>query len=210
LGTLLRKELGSPALGAGPTSKWAICTAPRIGCGAIFSAHAAAGRLNLFGGITIATTVTPGTLTVTLTEKITLNGEIISTSNVQTVLLVTEVSKRIVEIPTSEIIVLAFAATNPGPGAFDEADPRYIRLRNLDDTNFIQLTFRDENSTEFAIKLDAGQFCIFGCDNAGGVVNTMIAAGSALTVPSTFADLVDITAVADTGAVDLEYFVAGV
>ena len=40
------------------------------------------------------------------------------------------------------------------------------------------------------------------------MVDTMIAAGAALVVPSTFADLVDITAVANTAAVDLEIFVA--
>jgi hypothetical protein len=41
-------------------------------------------------------------------------------------------------------------------------------------------------------------------------VDTMIAAGSALGVPSTFADLVDITAIANEDECDLEYFVAGV
>ena len=158
----------------------------------------------------MATYIVPATLTITITEAVSLNGQDKGSTNVQTVLLVTEVSQRIVNIPTSEVILLAFAASVPGPGAFNEADVRYIRITNKDDTNFVQLTFRDENSTEFAVKLDAGQSFIYNGDNSGGVVDTMIAAGSALTVPSTFADLVDITAVADTGAVDLEYFVVGV
>ena len=158
----------------------------------------------------MATTITAATLTVTLTEAITLNGQDKGAVNTLTVASVTEVSQRIVEIPTSEIIILAFQATTPGAGTFDEADPRYIRITNKDDTNFVQLTFRDENGTEFAVKLDAGKSFIWGCDNSGGVVDTMIAAGSALTVPSTFADLVDITAVADTNPCDVEYFVAGV
>lgn len=158
----------------------------------------------------MATTITPETATITITEAITLNGQDKGSSNVLTILLVTEVQQRIVEIPTSEVILLAFAATVPGPGAFNEADVRYIRITNLDDTNFVQLTFRDENGTEFAIKLDAGHSFIYSGDNAGGVVDTMIAAGSALTVPSTFADLVDITAVADTTACDVETIVMGV
>ena len=113
-------------------------------------------------------------------------------------------------IPTSEVVLLAFAASVPGAGAFNEADVRYIRITNKDDTNHVQLTFKDESNTEFGVKLDAGHTYIYSGDNSGGVVDTMIAAGSALSVPSTFADLVDITAIANTAAVDLEYFVASV
>ena len=158
----------------------------------------------------MATTVAAGTFTSVTTETITINNVAYNATNTLTILLVTEVSQRIVEVPTSEIILLAFQATTPGAGTFDEADVRYIRITNKDDTNFVQLTFRDENGTEFAIEVDAGNTFIYSCDNAGGVVDTMIAAGSALTVPSTFADLVDITAAADTAAVDVSYYVVGV
>ena len=156
----------------------------------------------------MATTIVAADLTVTITEAISLNGQDKGSSNVLTIASITEVSQRIVNVPTSEVILLAFAASVPGPGAFNEADVRYIRITNKDDTNFVQLTFRDENSTEFAIKLGPGQSYIYAGTTAG-VVDTMIAAGSALTVPSTFADLADVTAVADTAAVDLELFVAG-
>ena len=158
----------------------------------------------------MATTLDPATLTVTITEVISLNSQDKGSTNTLTITSVTEVSQRIVEVPTSEIILLAFQATDPGAGTFDEADVRYIRISNKDATNFVQLTLRDENGTEFAVKLDAGTTFMWGCDNSGGVVDTMIAAGSALTVPSTFADLVDITAVSDTAACDVEYVVAGV
>jgi hypothetical protein len=158
----------------------------------------------------MATSITAATLTVTITEAISLNGQDKGSTNSTTVASVTEVSQRIVAVPESEITILAFQATNPGAGTFDEADVRYIRITNKDNTNFVQLTFRDENSTEFAVKLDAGKSFIWSCDNSGGVVDTMIAAGSALGVPSTFADLVDITAIANEDECDLEYFVAGV
>ena len=90
-------------------------------------------------------------------------------------------------------------------GQFDEDDVRYIRITNLDSTNHVTLTFRDEDSTEFAIKVDAGHSFIYPGDNSGGVVDTMHAGGSALTV--SLNDLVDITADADTDSVDLEVFV---
>lgn len=158
----------------------------------------------------MATTITAGTFTSTITETVSLNNVSYNATNTLTISSATEVSQRIVEVGTTELILLAFQATNPGAGTFDEADVRYIRITNKDGTNYVQLTFRDENSTEFAVKLDAGHTFIYAPDNAGGVVDTMIAAGSALTVPSTFADLVDITAVANTAACDIEYFVVGV
>ena len=156
----------------------------------------------------MATTITAATLTVNLTEAITLNGQDKGATNTLTIASVTEVTQGIANVITTEGVVIAFG-TAIGAGQFVESTTKYVRLTNKDDTNFVQLTFRDENSTEFAVKLDAGHSFIYAGDNAGGVVDTMIAAGSALTVPSTFADLVDVTAVADTADCDLEYFVAG-
>lgn len=127
---------------------------------------------------------------------------------VQRIESVTEVSRRIVEVPASEIIILAFHDTTPGAGTFDEADVRYVRITNLDDTNFVQLRFKSSGSAEFAVKLDAGQSMIYNGDNSGGVAATMDASASALSV--TFEDLVDITALANGGPVDIELFVAGV
>ena len=93
-------------------------------------------------------------------------------------------------------------------GMYDDGDIRYIRITNLDDTNYITLTFRDEDNTEFRIKVDAGHSFIYPGDNNGGVVDTMKAAGSALA--SGLADLVDITVDTDTAACDVEVFVASV
>ena len=76
---------------------------------------------------------------------------------------------------------------------------------NLDDTNHVTLIFKDEDATEFAIKVDAGHSFIYPGDNSGGVVDTMHAGGSALTV--SLNDLVDITADADTDSCDVEVFV---
>jgi len=156
----------------------------------------------------MATTITPATLTVTITEAITLAGEAQGAKNVLSIASVTEISKRIVEVPTSEIIILAFQATTPGVGTYNEADVRYIRITNLDNTNHVTLTFRSEGDAEFAVKLDYGQSLIYNGDRSGGVVDTLDASSSALTV--SLEDLVDITAQADTAAVDLELFVAGV
>jgi hypothetical protein len=155
----------------------------------------------------MATTITAATLTVTLTEAVTLNGQDKGATNVLTVASVTEVSQRIVEVGTSEIIILAFQATDPGAGTFDEADVRYIRITNKDDTNYVTLVFRS-GTAECAHKLDAGHTFIFAGDNSGGIAATHDAASTSLSV--SLATLDDITAQANTAACDIEIFVAGV
>jgi hypothetical protein len=84
-----------------------------------------------------------------------------------------------------------------------------MRFTNLDDTNFIALTFKNENDDEFAVKLDAGHSFIYPGDNSGGVVDTMDAIdGTGLTI--SLGDLVNVTADADTASCDMEIFVASV
>ena len=153
----------------------------------------------------MASTLTASTLTVAITESIELNGKDQGGSNVLTIGSIATISKRIIDVPASEVTIIAIS-TAVANGTFIEGDVRYIRITNLDDTNHVTLTFKDEDSTEFAVKLDKGQSFIYNGDLSGGVVDTMHAGGSALTV--SLNDLVDITAIADTAACDIEVFVA--
>ena len=163
----------------------------------------------------MATTITAATLTVTVTESVTLNGSDQGASNALTVASVNEVVKRIVSVNTNETGLLGFSADphtdltkSYTAGQFDEDDVRYIRVTNKADTNFATLVFKSEGNAEFAVKLDAGHSFILPGDNSGGVKDVMDASASALTV--SLEDLVDITATANTAAVDLEVFVASV
>ena len=159
----------------------------------------------------MATTITPATLTVTITEAVTLNGYDQGSSNSFTVASVNDVVKRIVEIPTAETGLIGFDSaslfsTGYVAGQFDEGSVRYVRITNKDDTNHVELVVRTEGNAEFALLLDAKGTFLLPCDQAGGVVNVADADSSALTV--TLEDVVDITAKADTAAVDVEVFVA--
>ena len=156
------------------------------------------------------------TLTVTVKEAITLNNIDYGSERSLDISSVNEVVKRVVTASTTECGLIGFlsALSSVGvtankvgyvAGMFDDGDVRYIRITNLDSSNHLTLIFRDEDSTEFAIKVDAGHSFIYPGDNSGGVLDTMHAGGSALTV--SLNDLVDITAQADTAAVDLEVFV---
>ena len=156
----------------------------------------------------MTTTLTAATLTVTLKESIELNGVEQGSTNTKTIASINEVSKRIVTVTTSEVEIIAMG-TAISTGTFIEGDVRYIRFTNLDDTNFVTLTFKNENDDEFAVKVDAGYSFIYPADNSGGVVDTMDAIdGTGLTL--SLGDLVNVTADADTGSCDMEIFVASV
>jgi hypothetical protein len=158
----------------------------------------------------MATTIVAATLTVTITEAISLNGQDKGSTNTLTIASITEVLQRIIAVPTSEMEILAFEASNPGTVTtigLNEADVRYIRLTNKDATNFIQITVASANSNESAHKLEAGH-SMFIDVSAEGVVNVHDASATALTV--SFGDIVNVTALADDGECDLEIFVAGV
>ena len=156
------------------------------------------------------------TLTVSVKEAITLNNVDYGSERSLDIASVNEIVKRVVTASTTECGLIGFlsALSSVGvtankvgyvAGMFDDGDVRYIRITNLDSSNFITLTFRDEDNTEFNMKGDAGHSFIYPGDNSGGVVDTMKASGSALA--SGLSDLVDITVDTDTASCDVEIFV---
>ena len=159
----------------------------------------------------MATTITAATLTVTVSESITLNGQDLGSVNSKSIASINEVSKRIVTITTTEAEILKFHATDIDAGRYVIGDVRYMRFTNLDDTNFITSTFTNEDSDEVAIKLDAGQSFIWNGDNSGGLVDNFnaVTAGNAAS-DTALADVTSVQADANTASCDLEVFVASV
>ena len=156
----------------------------------------------------MTSTLTAATLTVKITESIDLYGKDQGGSTTLSLSSINEISKRIVTVTTTEAEVVAMS-TSASSGTFIEGDVRYMRFTNLDDTNHITLTFKNENDDEFAVKLDKWQSFIYNGDISGGVVDTMDAIdGSGLTV--SLGDLVNVTADADTASCDMEIFIASV
>ena len=156
------------------------------------------------------------TLTVSVKEAITLNNIDYGSERSLDISSVNEVVKRVVTASTTECGLIGFISAISGVGVtankvgyvagiFDNGDVRYIRITNLDSSNHIMLTFKDEDNPEFRLKVDAGHSFIYPGDNSGGVVDTMKAAGSALA--SGLADLTDITVDTDTASCDVEIFV---
>ena len=159
----------------------------------------------------MASTITASTMTVTVTESIALNGKDQGAINELSIESINEISKRIVTITTTEAEILKFHATDIDAGRYIIGDVRYMRFTNLDDTNFITLTFTNEDSDEVAIKLDAGQSFIWNGDNSGGLVDVFNATEAANVASDTaLGDLTGIQADANTASCDLEMLIASV
>jgi hypothetical protein len=157
----------------------------------------------------MATTLTPAPLKVTISETILLNGTQQGAINTKTIASINEISKRIITITTAESVIATFSSAVASAGHYVAADVRYMRFTNKDGTNFITLTFRNQDNDEVAIKLDAGQSFIWNADNSGGVVDVFNATQDADAASDTaLGDLTNIQADANTASCDLEMFIA--
>ena len=120
------------------------------------------------------------TLTVTLTESISLNGREQGATNSFTVANVDETYKRIVTCPEDVDTTIATfrTSTSTADNALDLEDVKYIRVTNLDSTNPINLSLQidagednsaaDESST---FLIEAGKSFIMGTPSDGIAVS---------------------------------------
>ena len=159
----------------------------------------------------MASTLSSATMTVRVVESIKLNGTEQGAINTKTITGINEISKRIITITTAESVIATFSAAVASAGHYVAADVRYMRFNNKDDTNFITLTFRNQDNDEVAIKLDAGQSFMWAADNSGGMVDVFNATQDADAASDTaLGDLTNIQADANTASCDLEMFIASV
>ena len=88
----------------------------------------------------MASTVSNGTVTVKITESVSLNGSTYDATNVLAIPAVNEISQRIMTLPGQTLVELAeFDSANTGRGRFVRADVQYMRITNLDDTNAVAI-----------------------------------------------------------------------
>ena len=152
----------------------------------------------------MATTITAATLTVTITEAVTLNGYDQGSSNSLTISSVNEVMKRIVTCTASQTTTLVtFAASvHTSVHALDVEDTKYIRITNKDDTNAIELAVVGA-ATLYQVELAAGESHILGIPDA-----VMLAEADTSPSFGTMADIASIQVYPGGNAVDVELFVA--
>ena len=150
----------------------------------------------------MATTITPATLTVTLSEQIILNNQPINSENKLTIASITQVDKRIVSIPTASEVTLVDFAAQVAAGTFISSNLKYVRVTNKDAVNYARIRVKKDGAATFDVRLDAGKSFMMG--------NTDESVSATAATFATFVTMDSISAQANTAAVDVELFVASI
>jgi|TARA_R100000479_G_scaffold26946_1_gene10360 hypothetical protein len=139
------------------------------------------------------------TLTVTIKEELILNGAERGSENVISIPSVTEMIERIIDTPTATETTLVEYGAATGGSTFIDETTKYLRVTNLDSTNFATLRVLG-TSEEYFVNIPAeGSFMLF---------NDKMDANATGSQAVSFADIESIKAQANTAAVQLEVFVA--
>ena len=150
------------------------------------------------------------TLTTTITESLILNGAQRGGTQTKTFTGINEASKRMLTITTNEATIATFSGAVGSAGHFNDGNVRYIRFTNLHATYFVALTFTNDDSDEFAVKLDAGQSFILCGDNSTGMELIFNAESGDAASHTALGSLTTIQADAEASTVQIEMFVASV
>ena len=150
----------------------------------------------------MATTVTAENLTVTITESYTLNGVAYGNTMNKTYTSNGEVYQRIMTIAAGSrgsawTDIINFGAADDA-GQADITNYKYFRIKNLDDTNFLELRVTG-TADSFFVKIKAGETFLL-------MDNEIDAVASSTTV-GTLTDITQIGANANTDAIDIEFIV---
>ena len=139
------------------------------------------------------------TLSINISESITINGNEKTASTSSTITGITQLDQRIVKVGTVEQSLVLFD-TAEAAGQFADSSVDYIRITNLDTTNFVTLRMTAVND-EYFVKIGAGDsFVLFE--------SVMDADSDASVATATLANIDSIKAQADTASCNVELFIA--
>ena len=158
----------------------------------------------------MATKVTSGKLNVSVTESVTVNGVEQTYTSVTSIAGIQRTHHRIIRVPLADgaapgnWTIFASTGASAAGGAFVPADIKYIRITNLDDTNFVIIRFQEDGQDQYNIRLSAGETWTgysagFEAERVAGNIGNYAALRAT-------AD--SISAVAGGDAVDVEVFIA--
>jgi hypothetical protein len=150
----------------------------------------------------MASTVVAADATVTITESLSLAGVDRGGAHTRTISSVAEADRRVMTVSSSGEMDLIELNSNNGQGKFVRASVRYIRITNLDNTNFIRVRFKKSGAETADVKVDAGATFMLST----GSMDADTGAGAF----SAFVDIDNISAQANTADCDIEYVVFAV
>ena len=149
-------------------------------------------------------TVTPSTMTVTISESITLNGKNQGGTNTFNIASISDIFQRIVSCTASQTTTIASfnADVHGADNAIDIQNSKYIRITNLDDAESIELAVVGA-ATLYQVKLAAGESHILGSAD-----DLMLAEADVSPSFGTMADIASIQVNPGSNAVDVQIFIA--
>ena len=160
---------------------------------------------------------TTGELVTQVTETIKLsNGNTITSINNNTISGVNQVVRRVDTISSTfsgtgiEIIKFVDSESEQTAGSFVKDKVKYIRITNLDSTNFVNLYLIDTDTEGVMFKLDAGKSFMLSNGKFDATTTADVAVPGYVDM-AYFSNLVNydtIKAKADTDSVSIEYFIA--
>ena len=152
----------------------------------------------------MATTISPGTVTVKITETVSLNSTNYDSVNTLAIPNVNEISQRIVTLPPQVVVELFKFSGSVGPGEFMNDDVQYVRITNKDDTNPVAINVKYATGNTWT-RVSAGRSFML----SSALASSESTATALVNAPS-MSDIQSIYAYGPTAAVtmDLECYVA--
>ena len=147
------------------------------------------------------------TLKVTLSEECSIEGVNYSGSRTKSFSSITSIFRHIVNVTTTEGTILTFTASGGDIATIDQDTVEYLRITNLDTTNFVVISLKDGSAAVAAFRLDAGRSLIVPTPNQLDEHPQFFVDDDAAT-HGTMLDIDTITADADGAACNIEIFCA--
>jgi hypothetical protein len=143
--------------------------------------------------------ITPATLTATITEDVILNGEHIKSSNTLT-FTAAQVDKRIMTLPQGVEVPIVSFGSQVGAGTFVRGILQYLRITNKDTVNYARIRVMKTGQATFDVQVDAGKSFMMG--------NTDLNVSETAVGFATYVQADTILGEAYVGDIDIEYLVA--
>jgi len=147
----------------------------------------------------MASSITKKTLVVTVNESVSLGNDDYSSRTQFEIKNINEVSKRIFTVPTYQVDVMMLSSS-AGAGTFSSGSLKYARITNLDNKNFVRLTFTSGSKNQTEFKLEPLRTFVFTNDAYSG--------SSAGDTFGSFASFTSLKGKSNSAACDLEIYVA--
>lgn len=138
------------------------------------------------------------TLTVTIKEEVVLNGNEHGAENTVDITGVTNMFERVIDCTVAEVSLVSFGSAVTGDTFVDDT-VKYLRITNLDDTNFVTLRILGPSKEYFVVIEPNNSYVLFNDDMDANATGSQA-------VSISFID--EIKAAADTATCQLSIFAA--